>query len=65
MLCASLLFTKKFCILVINRQLKRKFGEIAPVIQERIRNLSLVELEDLGEDLLDFSTITDLEAWLG
>lgn len=51
--------------LVITRQLKYKFGEIDPALQEKIRSLSILELEDLGEDLLDFSTITDLEEWLG
>ena len=56
---------KEEAMLFVKRQLKRKFGEIAPVIQEKIGNLSLLELEDLGEDLLDFSTITDLEEWLG
>lgn len=33
-------------------------------LQERIRSLSLVQLEDLGEALLDFSDVADLSAWL-
>jgi Domain of unknown function (DUF4351) len=32
-------------------------------LQERIDNLSIAQLEELGEALLDFTTIEDLEAW--
>ena len=56
---------KEEALLFVKRLLQRKFREIDPVIQEKLGNLSLLELEDLGEDLLEFSTITDLEAWLG
>lgn len=56
---------KEEAMLFVTRQLKYKFGEIEPVIQEKLGSLSLLELEDLGEDLLDFSTVTDLEEWLG
>lgn len=56
---------KEEAMLFVTRQLKRKFGEMTPVIQEKLGSLSLQELEDLGEDLLDFFTITDLEEWLG
>ena len=31
---------------------------------EAVRKLSISELESLGESLLDFQTIADLEAWL-
>lgn len=33
-------------------------------MQERIRNLPLSELENLGEVLLDFAGPEDLQAWL-
>jgi predicted transposase YdaD len=50
--------------IVILRQIRRKFGEIAPDLQLKIRNLSAMELEDLGENLLDFSQIGELISWL-
>lgn len=46
------------------RLLRRRIGEISPTTEERIRALSLSQLEDLGEALLDFSAPTDLTAWL-
>jgi predicted transposase YdaD len=48
----------------ITRQLTRRVGAIAPTIQEQIQTLSVEELENLGEALLDFSEATDLENWL-
>lgn len=49
---------------LIMRQLPRKVGTNAPELQERIQQLSLTQLEDLAEDLLDFSDVVDLAAWL-
>jgi hypothetical protein len=49
---------------VIMRQLTRRFGELAPEIQERVRSLSLEQLESLGEALLDFASIDELRSWL-
>lgn len=49
---------------LIMRQLPRKVGTIAPELQQRIQQLSLTQLEDLAEDLLDFSDVADLSAWL-
>lgn len=49
---------------LIIRQLNRRFGEIDSSLIERVRELSIEELEALGEALLDFSALTDLEAWL-
>ncbi len=49
---------------VIMRQLNRRIGSITPELQERIRQLSLNQLEDLAEALLDFSDVADLVAWL-
>jgi len=48
----------------VTRQLTRRVGAIAPTIQEQIQTLSVEELENLGEALLDFSEATDLENWL-
>jgi predicted transposase/invertase (TIGR01784 family) len=46
------------------RLLTRRFGEIKPQLQSKIRGLSVVELENLGEALFDFSDVNDLVAWL-
>ncbi|WP_375515165.1 Rpn family recombination-promoting nuclease/putative transposase [uncultured Nostoc sp.] len=48
----------------LNRQLNRRFGEIDSSIFERIRVLSTEQLEQLGEEFLDFSNISDLVTWL-
>lgn len=49
---------------MIIRQLTRRFGAVAPEVQEQIEKLSITQLEDLGEALLDFSSTTDLTGWL-
>ena len=49
---------------LILRQVARRTGEIPPEIQTRIQQLSLEQLDDLGEILLDFTTQEDLIAWL-
>ncbi len=46
------------------RLLTRQIGAVAPELQERIRGLSIAQLEDLAEALLDFSQPTDLVIWL-
>ncbi|MBN3928009.1 DUF2887 domain-containing protein [Nostoc sp. NMS4] len=49
---------------LILRQLKRRFGEFPDKLQRQIQVLSLEQLEVLGDALLDFSTLADLEGWL-
>lgn len=49
---------------LISRQLKRRFSDIDGSLIEQVRNLSAEQLENLGEELLDFSQVTDLVAWL-
>ncbi|MEL6605128.1 MAG: Rpn family recombination-promoting nuclease/putative transposase [Cyanobacteria bacterium J06614_10] len=51
------------CALVL-RLLSRKLGDISPVADSQIRGLSVAQLENLGEALLDFSKMADLERWL-
>ena len=46
------------------RLLNRRIGSIAPDLETQIRNLSLDQLESLGEALLDFSEPADLATWL-
>ncbi|WP_442944461.1 DUF4351 domain-containing protein [Nostoc sp.] len=49
---------------MIIRQLKRRFGDIDGSLVEQVQNLSVEQLEELGEALLDFSEVADLVAWL-
>jgi predicted transposase/invertase (TIGR01784 family) len=49
---------------LILRQFARRTGEISPEIKTRIQQLSLEQLDDLGEILLDFTSQQDLIAWL-
>ena len=46
------------------RQLSKRFGKLSGNYIETISNLTIEQLEDLGEALLDFIDITDLEEWL-
>lgn len=49
---------------LILRLLTRKLGVISPELTVLVQSLSLVDLESLGEALLDFNQIQDLQAWL-
>ncbi len=49
--------------LLILRLLTRRVGELPQQMKERIESLPLEQLENLGEALLDFQAIADLEAW--
>ena len=46
------------------RLLKCRIGEIAPEAESKIETLSLIQLELLGEALLDFEKSSDLNRWL-
>jgi Domain of unknown function (DUF4351) len=50
--------------ILIMRLINRRIGEIDSSLIDRVRGLSIEKLEELGEALLDFSAVTDLEAWL-
>ncbi|MBE9004686.1 DUF4351 domain-containing protein [Fortiea sp. LEGE XX443] len=49
---------------LILRQLNRRLGNLELSLVDQIQKLSIEQLEALGEALLDFSTVADLEAWL-
>jgi predicted transposase YdaD len=49
---------------LIIRQLTRRVGELSQDMRDRIDALPLEDLESLGEALLDFSSLTDLESWM-
>jgi Domain of unknown function (DUF4351) len=50
---------------LVLKQLTRKLGNLSIEQTTRINALSLDRLEALGEALLDFTSVADLEAWLG
>ena len=47
------------------RQLSRRFGKISDRRVQVINSLTLEQLDDLGEALLDFGELADLDNWLG
>jgi len=48
---------------LILRLLTRRVGELSQMWRDRVNSLSLEQLENLGEALLDFQGIEDLETW--
>jgi predicted transposase YdaD len=49
---------------LVLKLLTRKLGNITPEIRSRVNSLTIDRLESLGEDLLDFTSMADLETWL-
>jgi predicted transposase YdaD len=49
---------------LVMRLVRRKFGQPDRELTTKISNLTLEQLENLGEELLDFTTIDDLKRWL-
>ena len=49
---------------LILKLLTRKLGTLSPNITTKVSVLSLERLESLGEALLDFTSVADLESWL-
>ena len=49
---------------IILQLLTRRVGELPQDIRQRVENLSLEELENLGEALLDFTSMADFQVWL-
>ncbi|MTJ11157.1 DUF2887 domain-containing protein [Anabaena sp. UHCC 0187] len=56
--------SKKEAVLLVTRQLNRRFGTVPQELLPKIEQLSREQIETLAEDLLDFSVLTDLENWL-
>ncbi len=46
------------------RLLSKRFGKLTDSYIQKISNLKIAQLEDLGEALLDFRDINDLDEWL-
>ncbi len=49
---------------IVIRQLTRRIMNVSPELQAQIQKLSLAQLDDLSEALLDFSNAADLTVWL-
>lgn len=49
---------------LILRLLTRRVGELPNAVTEQLEPLALAQLETLGEALLEFSSLSDLETWL-
>ena len=49
---------------LIVRQLTRRFGSIDINVTAQIQQLSIAQLDDLGDALLDFTSLADLTEWL-
>jgi predicted transposase/invertase (TIGR01784 family) len=50
---------------LILRILTRRFGVLPNGLVERVRQLGTIQLESLGEALLDFGQLSEVENWLG
>ncbi len=55
---------KQEALQLIMRLLTRRFGAIEPEMQQQIRTLSITQLEELAEALLDFNNQSDLVNYL-
>ena len=51
-------------MILLIRQLSKKFGKLKDIYIENINSFNIEQLEKLGEALLDFTDINDLETWL-
>lgn len=48
---------------LVVRLLTKKIGDLSPQVQSQVSSLSIDQVESLGESLLDFASMADLEAW--
>ncbi len=49
---------------MVQRLLNRRCGALTSELQQRIQGLSVEQLEELGEALLDFTSVDNLTSWL-
>jgi predicted transposase YdaD len=49
---------------IVLRQLSRRCGQLSIAQQKKVRSLQINDIENLGEALLDFKGMADLEIWL-
>ena len=48
---------------LVQRQLRRRLGDLPEVWRDRLATLDLSPLEELAEALLDFQSLADLQDW--
>jgi len=51
-------------LLLVQRLIRRRFGELSSGLEQRLQTLSVSQLEDLAEALLDVNDLNDLTRWL-
>jgi flagellar biosynthesis/type III secretory pathway protein FliH len=51
-------------LVMVLRLLRKRLGSLSPELAEIVASLSVSQLEDLVEAVLDFSSAADLNAWL-
>jgi len=49
---------------LVLRQLRRRFGVIPAELTQRIEELALFQIDELGEALLDFPGLEETQRWL-
>jgi hypothetical protein len=49
---------------IIQRQLKRRFNNITPILENRINRLSSEQIENLADAIFDLQSLEDLSNWL-
>ena len=49
---------------IILRQLNKRFGSLPERVREEVRVLATERLEELGDALLDFTSLSQVEDWL-
>ena len=49
---------------LVLRQLEHRLGRLERPLKRRVRQLSLAQIEALGEALLDFAERSELDTWL-
>ncbi|MGL4500318.1 MAG: DUF4351 domain-containing protein, partial [Planktothrix sp.] len=55
---------RQAAVSLVQRLLNRRCGGISPELDLTVRQLSILQLEELSEALLDFTSEADLVAWL-
>ena len=55
---------EKKALSIVLRQLNRRIGLLDEAREAKVRELSVNQLDDLSEELLDFSVPADLDRWL-
>lgn len=56
---------KKGALKLVMMQLNLRFPQLEDRLTNKIKTLSLSDLEDLAMSLLEFKDVNDLDAWLG